>query len=211
METIYHFYKWADPFFIAAYRLFENPFLGFLAGTAFIALICIIAGEMMMRIALLFAGNYTDAFYQKAVRMHNLSIRAILRKDRESYRACNKVANDAFGRYFFAQAALGASALWAAPFALGWMATRFEDVEFPLAGVSMHGLKIGYAGMFILIYVLIRIGFGEFKRRFPGLMISAPKRGLSDSERMITWRDVEKLGGYPGRAPSSGKPAGEFG
>ncbi len=132
--------------------------------------------------------------------MHNLSVKAIVLKDKENFRACNKQANEAFGKYFFNMITQGAAFLWPVPFALGWMATRFSQVEFELLfSLPMIGDSVGFAAVMIPMYILCRIGWGKLK---PHLFFfnMDPGVGLDQGEEeMIQWEDINKHRGLPER------------
>lgn len=190
-----------DSLLIFWYRLPENPVTGFFLGTVFLCFLCVIIGEATIIGVYYLNRNYYRKLKKETVRMHNLSIRAILAKDKESYTACNRRANEAFGRYFFAQMGLGASALWPLPFALGWMSQRFHSVVFNVF-VNIYGIgdTVGYITIFILSYILVRIAFGKLKPRLPWVYRFDFRRAENDEdEKMVSWADVERHGGFPGR------------
>ena len=58
-------------------------------------------------------------------KMNRLSSEALSLGDKESYKACNKEGNDAFGQLFFNKFGLSAASLWPIFFALAWMQDRF--------------------------------------------------------------------------------------
>ena len=201
MKTLYAVYNWLDPLLIFFYRWPDNPVAGFFLGTFFLCLLCVIIGEITIIGLYRLNRNYYRKLKKETVRMHNLSIKAILAKDKESYRACNRQANEAFGRFFFAQMGLGASGLWALPFALGWMSQRFQDVSldliFPLPGI---GNAMGYIPIFILSYILTRIIFGKLKPFLPWVYRFDFRRDQDgEGEKMVSWSDVERHGGFPDR------------
>lgn len=201
MKILYAVYAWLDPLLIFFYRLPENSLAGFFLGTFFLCFLCVIIGEVTIIALYRLNRNYYKKLKEETVRMHNLSIKAILAKDKESYRACNRQANEAFGRYFFAQLGLGASALWTLPFALGWMSQRFHEVSFELLfSVPGIGKTMGYIPIFILCYILVRIFFGKLKPWMPWLYRFDFRRHTENQgEKMVSWTDVERHGGFPDR------------
>jgi hypothetical protein len=125
---------------------------------------------------------------RETVKMHNLSLKAILSRDKVSYTACNKEANEAFGRYFFAQLAAGAATLWPVPFALAWMETRFIDVTLPLLyPLSLITPAVGYLAIFLLCYVLLRILLKNLSSEFLAIRT---KTARELRERMMTLADL---------------------
>ncbi|MFV9644845.1 MAG: hypothetical protein ACNYWU_03380 [Desulfobacterales bacterium] len=157
-----------DAFLIFFYRVTENSVTGYFIGTWVLSLLCVIIGEFTISLAFRFNKEYIDHDNRKMVKMQNLSVQALMAKDKMSYKACNKEANEAFGKVFFKQIALAASSLWPIPFALGWMQTRFLDVEFLLpCRLPALGESVGYAFTFIPMYILARILFGNIKHKLP--------------------------------------------
>jgi hypothetical protein len=157
-----------DAFLIFFYRITENSVAGYFIGTWVLSLLCVIIGEFTISLVFRFNKEYIDHDNQKMVKMQTLSVQALMAKDKMSYKACNKEANEAFGKVFFKQIALAASSLWPIPFALGWMQTRFLDVEFLLpCRLPALGESVGYSFTFIPMYILARILFGKIKHKLP--------------------------------------------
>ena len=159
-----HLYLALDGFLIVFYRLSEVPIVGFMIGTAVLAVLAVLLGQVTQLVALRYNLRHFCDQNSDMVRMHNLSIFALLAKDKAAYKACNKEANDAFGRYFFAQLALSISSLWPAAFALAWMNTRFSDVDFVLPFIDA---TVGYTFSFLPLFILMYILFGQIRRRLP--------------------------------------------
>lgn len=191
-----------DQFLISPYRLFAEPIIGFYFGTFILCLWCTLIGELMSLGVGRMNRAYLKQLEQESIRLHNLSVKAIIHKDKESYRACNKMANEAWGKYFFATIAQGAASLLPVPFALAWMATRFQAVEFELAfPIPLLPETVGYPAVFLPMYILVRICFAKLKPWLPLFHHDdAPKlrRPGQEEEKMITWADVDKHKGLPG-------------
>jgi hypothetical protein len=147
-----------DPLLIVFYRIFENPAAGFFFGTFMLSLFCIILGRMTSAIIYRINRGYYLDLAEETQKMHDLSLMALRLKDKETYKALNKEANDAFGRYFFSQLAMGACMLWPIPFALGWMDTRFAELGFVLPIV---GGNVRYIFIFIMFYIVSRLLFSK--------------------------------------------------
>ncbi|WP_028574003.1 hypothetical protein [Desulfonatronovibrio hydrogenovorans] len=200
MDIWNQLYVWIDSMLIAPFRVFEIPILGFYFGTLILCIWCILLGELTFRLAALVNSSYMNRLRAQAVRMHNLSIKAIVLKDKDNFRACNKEANEAFGKYFFNMITQGAAFLWPVPFALGWMATRFTGVEFELLfSLPLIGNTVGFAAVLIPMYILCRIFWGKLK---PHLFFfnKDPGIGLDQGEEeMIKWEDINKYRGLPER------------
>ncbi|MFP4235933.1 MAG: hypothetical protein ACLFRQ_00250 [Desulfonatronovibrio sp.] len=200
-ETIWnHLYLWLDTLLIAPFRVFETPVTGFFFGNFVLCVWCVILGELTFRIAARVNSHHMNRLRAEAVKMHNLSIKAIVVKDKKNYQACNKQANEAFGKYFFNMITQGAAFLWPVPFALGWLSTRFSGVEFELLfPLPIIGDTLGFAAVFIPMYVLCRLLWNKLK---PHLYFfnKDPRAGLDEGEQeMIKWEDINKNQGLPDR------------
>lgn len=187
-----------DTVLIFFFRLAENPMLGYLIGIAVMGLLCAVIGDLTVALAFRCNGAFFKRDNQELVAMQNKSLLALKARDKESYQACNEVANDSFGKVFFSQLAVGASSLWPVPFALQWLDGRFAEVAFllpiPLGGRT----SVGYAFTFIPMYILMRLIFGRLRTRLPGYRRLTVPRDFDqeESEAMLRVTDVfpEKSG-----------------
>ena len=189
IETIY---QQIDAALIFFFRLAANPMLGYLLGIAVLALVCVVLGDLTITLALRFNGDFFHKDSLELVRMQNKSLLALRARDKESYQACNELANDSFGKVFFSQIALGASSLWPVPFALQWLDGRFADVTF-LLPISLGALtSVGYAFTFIPMYILVRILFGHARTCLPGYrrLMAPSTRDSEETEVMLSMADV---------------------
>jgi hypothetical protein len=195
METLSVIYNAIDAFLISFYRLGDIPILGYYSGTAVLSLICVIVGQMTYCWAFRRNHRFFNKDNREMVHMHNLSIKALGAKDKKAYKNCNKQANDAFGKYFFAQVAIGISSLWPVPFALGWMQARFAEVDFSLPfTLPGFGGSVGYLFTFFPIYVLTYILFGKIKHTLPYFAAFEKWRMSShtQAEEMMSFADLAK-------------------
>jgi hypothetical protein len=168
MEPSADFYQWIDPLLIFFFRIGPIPILGYYLGCAVLGLICVVLGQLTIAIAFSVNRRFIDRDNREMVRMHNTSVKALMAKDKTAYKNSNKAANDAFGKVFFSQIALSVSGLWPLPFAMGWMQTRFLDVQFPLPfTLPWIGDRVGFLFTFLPIYILMFILFGKIKRKLP--------------------------------------------
>ncbi len=189
-ETLY---RQLDAFLIYFFRLADNPMLGYLAGIAVLALVCVILGELSMGLAYRWNHTFLKRDNRRLVRLQNGSLRALKARDKESYLALNREANDAFGKVFFTRVALAAASLWPLPFAMQWLASRFGDVLFALpVTLPKTGDTVGYAFTFIPMYILVRIVFGRIKGRLPFFrgIRSLQMREQKEGEQILSFTDV---------------------
>ncbi|MFH0959862.1 MAG: hypothetical protein V1897_14290, partial [Pseudomonadota bacterium] len=154
----------ADSFFIWFYRLSGYAFFDFFIGTFFLALTAVVVGEFSISFAFLFTRKSVQHVQDQMVNYQNLSIDALGSGDKETYKAANKLANDAFGRTFFMQIGLSSARVWPAFLAVAWMNTRFHEVDFEIPFV---GITIGFIPIFILIYVAAYFAFKPIRNRIP--------------------------------------------
>ena len=194
-------YFWLDRVLITPYRFFDNPVAGFFFGTFVLCIGCVILGEITFRVASRINRGYILNLRSAMARMHNLSVKALMLRDKENFQACNKVANEAFGKYFFNMLTLGAAVLWPVAFALAWMNNRFGHIEFEmLFPMPLLGNSVAFTAVLIPMYILCRILWARLKRRFPVFGVKpAQNRDEPVPEEMIRMKDVDKHGGVPDR------------
>lgn len=158
-----------DPFLIGPYRLTSDSFAGFLIGTFCLSMICVVLGELTISIGIRLNRKHLQELKKEVSHKESLSMQAYAEEDSVSYKALNKAANDAWGKYFFTMAAYSGGILWPVPFALAWMQSRFQDVDFELVFPINHllGDNVGYPFIFIPLYILARIVFKYLRPRLP--------------------------------------------
>ena len=153
-----------DSLLIAPYRWPQDPVTGWWLGTFVLGLWCVVLGQITLSLLHLANRTFLSDASRETVEYHESSMNALREGDRSAYRAINRLANEAFGRTFFLEAAMACGALWPAACALGWMQTRFSEVAFPLPLVIPHvGGTVGFSFIFILVYILMRIVLGRIR------------------------------------------------
>jgi len=147
-----------DQFLIAPYRWSHNPMVGWWLGTFILALWATLLGRLTMAMVMRMNLSHVKEGLRETSMRHNQSINALKAGDKESYKAINKLANEAYGKTFFLQVAMAAATLWPIPLALGWLQLRFSGVRFPLPlNIPLMSNGVGYAFVFIPLYILVRI------------------------------------------------------
>lgn len=168
MNSIISLLMFFDPFFIAPFRMVSSPTTGYLLGTAILALQCFILGDLSAIGVKFLNRKYLRKIQKEMDRNHHLSEKALMMGDKESYKAVNRQALDAFGHSFSLGGAVFCVSIWPMPFALAWMNLRFFDaplelpVSLPFLGSSIH-----YFASFLLIYIAVRIIGSALIRRLP--------------------------------------------
>ncbi len=190
MQNLDAFYTYIDPLLISVFRLSGNVHVGYALGLIWLAFLVTLLGELTMAGVYLLNRKHFLAQKREMVSHLNLSMKALAAKDKDSYKACNTIANEAFGRNFFSGIALFASSLWPVPFALGWLQFRFATVDFtiPLVGV------VGSAFVFIPTYIVVRILFSKAKPYLPffSYMTRLLRKQEANEEKMLTYMDMVK-------------------
>jgi len=153
-----------DPYLIWFYRITGYAFVDFLIGTFVLAFIALTIGEFTISLAFLAGRKRIDKTNAAVVRYRNISIEALKAGDKKAYHAANKLANDAFGKSFFAQIALSAAFLWPIFFALAWMQYRFSELEFKLLFLER---SVGSVCVFITLYAAAYLIFKRIKNKLP--------------------------------------------
>ncbi len=139
------------------------------------------------------------------LRNQSLSIRALMDKSKENFKAANYLANEAFGKSFFAGIATFSSSLWPVPFALGWLGFRFGHLDFDLLfSMPLLGDSLNYTAVFLLIYILTRILAAKLRKRF----LPQPKTGSDqEEEKYYTWADLHDPKNLSNSSPEPAKKA----
>lgn len=183
-------YSAIDPFLIAPYRWFASSELSFWIGTAVLAIVCLVVGELALTLVYMTNRTYYAGLNKKMVRMHNVSIQAICSKDKAIFKAANTWANEYFGKVFFSQAALFGVSIWGLPFAMGWLQTRFEGIT--IYSIPYFGQPLGYTFVMLTCYIALRFGLSKIRSRIPVLSWLERIR-LEDAKSagiMQSWSDI---------------------
>ena len=180
-------YQFLDPWLIWAFRTSSNPYVGFAIGLFWVCLAATVIGELCMATVYFSNKKHFASINREMVDHHNLSVHALGAKDKASWKACNSIANDAFGKNFFARIALFASSLWLVPIAIGWLPYRFGGVDFTVPVIG----GVGPAFLFIPAYIAVRVLFGYSKPWLP--FFRTIKRKVDENEAaddMMTFTDL---------------------
>lgn len=157
-----------DPLLIMPYRLPGNALVGFFFGTACVALLCVVIGDISQLIVSYLNRKRLGELQAAMLHNHKLSETALRMGDKESYKAVNKQGHDAFGHFFSLGAALFCVSIWPMPFILGWMTDRFNGVtpvlpwELPITGANPP-----IVFWFLLLYIPLRMAYAKILGRFP--------------------------------------------
>lgn len=182
-------YEFLDSWLIWAFRLTENPYVGFAIGIFFLCVVTTVIGELCMAGIYFINKKHFAEINNKMVAHHNLSVQAIGAKNKEAWKACNSIANDAFGKNFFSHIALFASSLWIVPFGVGWLFYRFGEVDFVVPFIG----QVGPVFIFLPAYILTRYLFGKVKPFLP--VFKTIQRKIKENEgeeEMLLFSDLMK-------------------
>lgn len=183
-QTLFSF---LDPFLIWAFRLPGSATAGFALGLVYVALAATIIGELCMAGVYFANKKHFASLTKQMISNNNLSIQALGAGDKASYTACNSLANDAFGKSFFARLALFAASIWPAALALGWLEYRFGGVDFVLPLVG----EVSTAFFFLPAYILVRVAFHRAKPWLPLFKTIRQKIQENENpERMLSFVDL---------------------
>ncbi len=151
-----------DMVLISPYRWITDPVWGWWLGTFVLAGWATLVGELTLAMVFHLNRRYVDEMNQEMQDRSRQSMNALKAGEKRIYKGLNELANEAFGKAFFLQIAMGASSLWPAFLAAGWLEVRFGDVPILLPG----GMgEVTYISGFIVIYLLVRIGWVQLKKR----------------------------------------------
>lgn len=156
-----------DPWLIAPFRWLPSATAGYILGVIVLALYCVIIGDLSATLVTYFNTKYIKKIQGKMDHHHHLSEQALMRGDKESFKAVNSQALDAFGHSFSLGAAIFCVSIWPMPFALAWLNLRFADAPLELAvHLPFLGNTIEYFPSFLLLYISVRMIYSSIMRRF---------------------------------------------
>ena len=191
-------YEFLDPWMIWVFRSSDNPYVGFAIGLIWVCILTTVIGELCMAGVYFMNKRHFAKINRDMVDHHNLSVRALGAKNKSAWKACNSIANEAFGKNFFSRMALFASSLWIVPFAIGWLYYRFGQVDFTVPYIG----SVGPAFIFIPLYIISRILFSRAKPWLP--LFRTIKKKVQENEAtddMMTFMDLveekDSRGGTP--------------
>ena len=153
-----------DALLASFYRLPGDPVWSYYFGTLLVALLAVVVGELTVSLVYRVHRPHYEKLEKRVAELNDLAQKALEMGDEESYRACNKEANEAFSRSFFGNFGLSAASLWPCPFALAWMQRHFSDFEIP---VPFFNVTVGYIPTFVVSYIVARVVFGRIRHRLP--------------------------------------------
>ena len=165
MDIITYLHMVMDGFLMPFFRFPESSLFGYYLGVTVLSIICIVIGEYSISFAFRINRKMIVRDNNRIERFEKLSIDALKAGDKSAFKACNGIANEAFGKSFFTQITLSAASLWPLFFALGWMQYRFSEVEFNLPfSIPFIGETVGYTPTFLLCYIAVRIAVSRIRR-----------------------------------------------
>lgn len=162
MYSITPYLIFLDPWFIAPYRFLSSPLYSYLLGTILLGLQCVILGDLSATLVIYINRNYLKKYQKEMDKNHDLSEKALRMGDKESYKAVNKQALDAFGYSFSLGAAIFCVSIWPMPFVLAWMHLRFADAPLELpVHIPFLGSSLQYFPSFLLLYIVVRMCYSK--------------------------------------------------
>ena len=189
-NVLFNIWAWLDELLIAPYRWPDDPITGLWLGTAVLALWAVLAGSLTMKLVYRVNRRHVTATGDEVAKMHEASMNALRGGDKEAWRGINRLGNEAFGKAFFLNIAMGASSLWPAFFAAAWLRMRFENVPF----LTPFG-EINYAAGFIILYIVTRVLLSSIAKRI----------GIKKKTGAYNWKTVnQRLARHTDKGPTKG-------
>lgn len=172
-----------DFLFLPFFSLTDNPLKSYLIGIFFLALASKLVGEISIDFIFRKNRDRIAKLKGEADRLGELSMLALSVDDIPAYEACNKKANENFSKLFYLSITMSAAYLWPVFFSLQWLQYHFmEKVEYsiPFSLPFFGNRTFGYAGAFILAYILVYIIFKIIKPYFWKIAV-IPEEELNSS------------------------------
>ena len=144
-----------DPWCIAPYRwLPDAPEAAFFLGTFLLAAQAALLGLLTIRLGVRMHARRLKQLRDDMTRYHQLGERALQEQGKETFKAVNRQAHEAFGYYFSLNGALWLASLWPVPPLLAWMQLRFLEASpalpFPCRCSARN--RAMYSGLFSAIF-----------------------------------------------------------
>lgn len=167
MNKITSFLILLDPWLIAPFRWLPSETSAYLLGIFLLALQCIVIGDLSASLVTFLNKKYLRKMQESMDKHHNLSEKALMLGDKESYKAINSQALDSFGHSFSLGAAIFCVSIWPMPFALAWLSLRFVDAPLELPySLPFLGNSLEYFPSFLLLYIATRMIYSSIMGRF---------------------------------------------
>jgi len=168
MDPLTPFLKTIDPVLIAPFRLFDDPLVGWWAGTLVLAFWAVLLGEFTVAVVYRVNRRPVAEQWKQTAYYHEQSLKAKQAGDESAYAGINKLANEAYGKSFFLFIAMGMASIWPAFFAAAWLNLRFGEISLFLPR-WLGGAELSFLAPFVLLYLAVRVLFARVKRFIPFL------------------------------------------
>jgi len=168
MDYLALFISAVDPFLIAPYRWLGQPLAAWYLGTFILCIWATILTEITLAGAFYLNRKRLREVTTQTYEFHERSMNAKVAGDEKSFKAINRLANDAFGKTFFLQMAMGMASLWPAFLGAAWLQERFGEVVFFKLPGWLGGHELGFVAPYAVLYIVCRIIFTRLRTRIPG-------------------------------------------
>ncbi len=169
-----------DPILIAPYRWFSNPLLGWTVGTFTLCLWAVLLGDLTILLAFKMNEKYIRNLLKNTDYYHEQSMKAKSMGDETAYRKINWLANEEFGKSFFALIAMGMGSLWPAFFAVAWLNERFGQMTFFVLPQWAGGYQINFIGPSLGLYIIARYAYTRSKKYIKRLAFNNTQSAITE-------------------------------
>lgn len=140
--------------------------VGFYIGTAVLSFQVIVLGDLAARVIIRINRKRMADIHGDMEKHHALSEEALKLGDKESFKAVNRQALEAFGHSFSMGAVFFCVSVWPLPFALAWMQLRFGQATPSLPwALPLLGKTPGLVFYFLLLYIPLRVFYSKIMIR----------------------------------------------
>ena len=141
---------------IEPYRWVADSAWAWWLGTALLCLWAVLVGDITYRTVKRFNKKIMHERNEEMMSWQNIAMNALKAGNKEVFTGANKLANDAFGRSFFMQLAMGMASLWTAFLGAAWLQARFQGVPVP---VPYTDWEFRWLPSYVVMYIVIRISY----------------------------------------------------
>lgn len=165
------FPSWLDAAAIAPFRCIEEPLPAFWLGSVVLAGVCVMLGQLSLKVATAVNGRLMEGHVGDASRYQETSLSLLRAGHGDRFKGVNQLANEAFGKAFFLGVAWGAASLWPLFFAAAWLEMRFSGMRIPL---GIGEITLSHVAPLLLAYVALRVIIGWMPHRLMSLWAQKP-------------------------------------
>ncbi|MDH5682107.1 MAG: hypothetical protein OEZ36_11000 [Spirochaetota bacterium] len=156
-----------DSLIIKFYGITGNHVADSFLGNFLLGLAVILIGRLSLKLYFKINKRHMDGLEKELADSHRLSLDVLKSGDKETFRHVNRLANEAYGKYFFNKVAAGAVFIWPLFLSLAWINMRFGEIRYPLpTNLPLIGDSVSFIFVFLLEFLLTLLAVKQLNNLF---------------------------------------------